>query len=212
MFEKPNTPLYIFLAVVAAGTLIWLHWWVIPDLVLATVDPSGKLQTGYVFGHISKKLTLDDYIMLKSSARGWAGISAWWPLGLAATVIGSVVGWFVGRFLLSDEHAAAAGEVMRRAEAAGQEADRRAMAASQSERKATQANRAADHHAAEADRRAAAQVAAANQRAGAAEERAADAERKLAAERDRHEADLKAARSRIAILKKKGRGDDSTDD
>lgn len=195
-----HKPLYILLGCAFVVALGWLHRFIIPDLVVVTVDPSAKIQTGYVFGHVShvsEKLTLDDYIMLKSSARGWSGLFAWWPFAVASAVAGGVFAWFLGRSLQVNEHAEAAKADKEYANQRLEEADSKRLKAESALSEAHRLNsKTAQYRSIAEQAKASAAEAAAAQ---------AEAERKLLAERDRHKEEMAKAGARIKELKEKAK-------
>lgn len=192
-----NRPLYILLGCASVVALGWLHWFIIPDLVVATVAPAAKLQAGYVFGHISEKLTLDDYIMLKSSARGWSGLFRWWPFAVASALTGGLFAWFIGRALQVDDHAEAAKADKEYANQRLEEVDSKRLKAESALSEAHRLNSKTAQYRSIAEQ--------AKEAAAAAQAAAAEAERKLLAERDRHKEEMAKAGARIKELKEKAK-------
>lgn len=77
----------------------WLHFWVIPDLIVSwKAPPPVELKVGdWYYGHLNSKQVTDDAIKLKSRHEGWAGVLEVWPLILASAIISivfaGVTGW-----------------------------------------------------------------------------------------------------------------------
>jgi DNA segregation ATPase FtsK/SpoIIIE-like protein len=193
--------LYIILLVAAIVTLGWLHWFVVPNLAVVTLDLGADPRPGMAFVGITEKggklAFSGSPVMTTADAVGWRGLAAWWPFAVAVGLIGGVIGWFWGRWLQPDDHAAAAADMVERAERTLEEAQQMRQSALRAqelvavaEAKATRAQ----HEAAQA-----------RKAAEAAEEAAAEAERKLAAERERRKDDMAKTGARIAELKKKAK-------
>lgn len=199
-----NRPLYIILLVAGLIALGWLHWFVVPDMVVATLDPKAKLQEGLAFGTITQNLKFDSPVMIAAAARGWSGLFNWWPFAFASVMAGGLFGWFLGRLLQVDDFQAAAKADKDYAEQRLEQVERKRIEAEEAQAEAYRLNVQTAKY-----KRMAEQSKAETAAAQAAQ---AEAERKLLAERDRHKDEMAKAGARIKELKEKSKKNKALDE
>ena len=170
-----------------------------PDLVVVTVAPAADIEEGFAFVKITKVAKgykyADHPLMVETSARGWKGLAAWWPYAVASALVGGAIAWFAGRWLQVDDFAAQAEHKIKKAEDDLAEATQKLMSADSRLTEAKRLESEYDKFKKMAESAKAAKI--------AAEAVAAEAERKLVAERERHKEELNKAGARFAELKKK---------
>lgn len=203
-----HKPLYILLGIAALIVLGWLHWFIVPDLAVITLDYQADPYVGTAFVDIVKKgkalAFADKPLMIKSESRGWSGVVAWWPFAVASAVTGSIVSWFVGRGLQVDDFQEAAKSDKDYADQRLAEVERKRLEAEEAQAEAYRLNAQTAKY-----KRIAEQSKAETAAAQAAQ---AEAERKLLAERDRHKEAMDKAGARIKELKEKSKKNKPVDE
>lgn len=197
-----HKPLYILLGISALVVLGFLHWIVVPDLAVITLDYQADPYVGTAFVRLIEKgkaLTFADkpIVMVKSQALKWAGVIAWWPFAVASAVAGSIVGWFIGRGLQVDDFQAAAKSDKDYADQRLAEVERKRLEAEEAQAEAYRLNAQTAKYKRIAEQ--------SKTETAAAQAAQAEAERKLLAERDRHKEAMDKAGARIKELKEKSK-------
>lgn len=203
-----HKPLYIVLGIAALVVLGFLHWFIVPDLAVVTLDYAADPRVGTGFVKIAEKgeklIFASKPVMVKSQALKWEGVIAWWPFAVASAVAGSIVGWFIGRGLQVDDFQAAAKSDKDYADQRLAEVERKRLEAEEAQAEAYRLNAQTAKY-----KRIAEQSKAETAAAQAAQ---AEAERKLMAERDRHKEAMDKAGARIKELKEKSKKNKPVDE